>query len=409
MTYDACVIGAGASGLVCASELSKRGFTTLLIEQNKKSGRKLYATGNGRCNIANAVLSSGAYYEDSFASNVVNEGSVTLLKRYLASVGIPLTEKGGYYYPVSMQASSVVWALTDACRLSGAKIRYDSRVRGIERGTNGRFILEIEEDKTKEKKLRVECNRLVLSMGSPAAGELGAADAGDIYHLLEDVGLPYLPFEPALCPVEVEEDLSSLSGVRVKAGIRMGIAMDKPELASAIGETGELQITDYGLSGIVVFNLSGLIQTGEQVSVDLLPGWQDPASVLYFLRGQDGERTLYGALNGLLHEKLCHYFILQFFGEERLKKKLFRFTDDELLDFINILKDWRLTVTGKRGEMSQACRGGVQTHILNPNTMQVLRDPRLAVTGELCNVTGRCGGYNLMFALISGMRAGQRV
>ena len=90
--YDACVIGAGASGLVCAATMARRGLTTLLVDQNKKSGRKLYATGNGRCNLANAVISDSAYYSDLFAGNVVTEASLRELFRYLESVGLPLTE-----------------------------------------------------------------------------------------------------------------------------------------------------------------------------------------------------------------------------------------------------------------------------------------------------------------------------
>ena len=424
--YDACVIGAGASGLVAGAELAKRGMDTLIIEQNKKSGRKLYATGNGRCNIANAVISDSAYYFDGFAAQVVTEGSMLLLRRYLTQLGIPLTEKNGYCYPQSLQASSVVWALTDHARLSGAEFLYDTEVVHIDRTAEGAFRLYVRSAKSKDGERRnssdtknapdsddsidiIRCNRLVLAMGSSAAKDLGAGKDEVITEIIEDLRLPYIDFEPALCPLIVSEDVSSLAGVRTHVRLRVGLSMDRPELGERLTEEGELQLTEYGLSGIAVFNLSTLIDVGEKISLDVLPLWENAEDVVEFLKQQNPDRTIFGAMNGLLHEKLCRYFLCSVLGEGKEKEKLSKFSDEELLRLIREMKDWRLTVSGKKGDMGQAKRGGVSTEVLSPDTLQVRRDPRLAVTGELCNVTGRCGGYNLMFALISGIRAGQRL
>ena len=406
--FDACVIGAGASGLVCASELAKRGYSTLLLEQNKKSGRKIYATGNGRCNIANAVLSSSAYYGDGFAARVVNNGSITLLKRDLEQMGIPLFEKEGYIYPQSMQASSVVWALTDAARLAGAEIIYERELRNVKRTEAGGFMLETVSPKNGGSYTYFS-NRLILSAGSPAGEELGAAKEDTLTSILSELGLPYTPFEPALCPLIVEEDVKELAGVRTRVMLKLGLSMDHSLKNDILMEDGELQLTDYGISGIAVFNLSTVAHIGECISIDLLPSWKDEESILHFIRKQDGRRSIYGALNGLLHEKLCLYFLKLKCGKENVKKPLLEFKDEELLDLIRLMKDWRLSIKGKKGSQGQAQRGGVQTQYLSPETMQVYNEPRIAVTGELCNVVGRCGGYNLMFALISGMRAGQKI
>ena len=420
------MIGAGASGLVAGAELAKRGMNILIIEQNKKSGRKLYATGNGRCNIANAVISDSAYYYDGFAAQVVTDGSVLLLRRYLAQLGIPLTEKNGYCYPQSLQASSVVWALTDQARLSGAEFLYDSEVVHVDRTNEGAFRLYMRKTRSGDGFSRnsseaghdedtddsieiIRCNRLVLAMGSSAAKELGAGKDEIITEIIEDLRLPYISFEPALCPLVVSEDVSSLAGVRTHVRLRVGLSMDRPELGERLTEEGELQLTEYGLSGIAVFNLSTLIDVGEKISVDVLPLWESAEEVLIFLRKQNPERTIFGALNGLLHEKLCRFFLAAILGEGLEKNKLSTFSEEDLLHLIREMKDWRLTVSGKKQEMGQARKGGVSTEVLSPDTLQVRRDPRLAVTGELCNVTGRCGGYNLMFALISGIRAGQRL
>jgi len=405
--YDACVIGAGASGLVCASELAKRGYTTLLLERNKKTGRKLYATGNGRCNIANAVLSASKYYGDGFASKVVNTGSAAMLKRYLEQLGIPLTDKSGYLYPQSLQASSVVWALTDAAVLAGVKIKYENELESVDRTAEGGFRLHVASPK--DGSIEYQCNRLVLSAGSPAGESLGAADDENLGRILDDLGIPYIPFEPALCPLTVKEDVSELAGVRTRAVLRLGLSIDRRDFNEDLTESGELQITDYGISGIAVFNLSTMVQGNESISIDLLPEWDKSEDVLRFIREQDQRRSIFGTLNGLLHEKICSFFLKEHFGKERFKKTAEEFEDEELLHLIDNVKDWRLNITGKKVGSEQASRGGVKTHILSPDTMQVRREPRIAVTGELCNVTGRCGGYNLMFALISGLRAGQRI
>jgi len=408
--YDACVIGAGASGLVCGAVLARRGMNTLIIEQNKKSGRKLYATGNGKCNLANAVISDSAYYASGFAKEVVTEGSALFLHRYLEQAGIPLTEKNGYYYPQSLQASSVVWALTDGAKLAGCEFAYETEVIGIQRTPEGGFILKVRNNgKNAGEEDTILCNRLVLAMGSPAAPHLGSGKEEVICSLLDELGLGYQPFEPALCPLEVSEDVSALAGVRVRARISIGLAMDRPGFGEDLTEEGELMLTEYGLSGIVIFNMSTMVQKGEQVSVDLLPLWEDKEKWLEAVRGQEQKRTLFGVLNGMLHEKLCRYFIENCFGEKAAKRPVSSYTDEELQQLFLLLKDWRLTVTGKKADMGQACRGGVLTQLLSPDTLQVKRDPRIAVIGELTQVTGRCGGYNLMYAMISGIRAGQRL
>ena len=394
--YDAVVIGAGASGLVCAAELGKRGLHTLLVEQNKKSGRKLYATGNGRCNIANAVLSDSAYYQNGFAASVVTEESVSELKDYLKEIGIPLTSRDPYLYPVSQQASAVVWALTDAARLSGVVFLYDTRVERIRREKRGGYVLYTGDGK------EIRTGRLVLSMGSPAAPKLGAAGADTLYGLLNDLGLPYREFQAALCPLETEEDLSELAGVRVAARLTVG---DE-------SEEGELQLTDYGLSGIVTFNLSTLTGVGDTVKVDLLPDHDEAGLLDHFLH-QNKERRLFAVLNGLLPEKLCGYFLRRVWDEGALKMPLSAFSGEELKKLIRAVKHFQLKISGKRGDKGQACQGGVRPDIISPSDLSVIgskeipAQPGLAVTGELLDVVGRCGGYNLMFALISGRKAGR--
>ena len=418
--YDACVIGAGASGLVCAATMARRGLTTLLVDQNKKSGRKLYATGNGRCNLANAVISDSAYYSDPFAGNVVTEASVREMFRYLETVGIPLTERDGYFYPQSLQASSVVWALTDDARLAGVDFLYEEELVHVERTEDG-FLLQLRHGSGEVQEIR--CGRLALCMGSSAQPSLGAAKEQTVYFLLEELELPYRPFSHDLCPMETEEDVSELAGVRVKATLSLECKRENSESEPSesettesesrkIGtiETGELQLTEYGISGIAVFNLSTMAEAGDTVRIDLLPLWEQEEELVAFLRGQASDRSLYGAMNGVLQDKLCRFHLTRVFGSERLKQAVSAFTDQEILGLIRELKNWKLTVSGFRTEQAQAFRGGVDTGIMDPERM-IVRDSGapLAVTGELLDVVGRCGGYNLSFAMISGLRAGENL
>ena len=399
--YDACVIGAGASGLVAATVLASRGFHTILIEQNKKSGRKLYATGNGRCNLANAVLSDSAYYNNSFAMSVVSKESVKEMLAWLEGIGIPLTDRQGYLYPQSMQASSVVWALTDAARLAGVEFLYECRVEdvGTKEGTGGPVYTVRCAGK---QEIRITSSRLVLALGSPAAQELGAAKDRDIYRILEGLEIPYALFQPALCPVETEEDLSALAGVRARCTLSLDRTEQEPTRTS---EEGEIQFTDYGISGIVTFNLSTLAKEGDRFRINLLPEWKDAGAVAGFLEQVSGERSLYGALNGLLHEKICLHGIRKFYPEDT-KRKLSACTREELLRIAEYLMAFPITVKKLLGAQGQAGRGGILTDSVDPATMQIRNTKGLAVTGELTEVTGRCGGYNLMYAVISALRAG---
>ena len=396
--YDACVIGAGASGLAAASELASRGYRTVLIEQNKKSGRKLYATGNGRCNLANAVLSDSAYYGNLFAKSVVSAESVQDLTDWLEGIGIPLTEKNGYLYPKSLQASSVVWALTDAARLAGAEFLYDTKVTEICSDSGRSWIIKTEG--TAARTIRSE--RLVLSMGSPAARELGAAKDTELYSLFENLSLEYRAYQPALCPLETEEDVRSLAGVR--AGCRMMLLHGD----SREEEDGEVQFTEYGISGIVTFNLATLADVKDTVLLNLLPEWDSDDELLSFLRGQSQRRSAFGAFNGILHEKVISY-AFEHLSPGKGKRALSEWQDQELIRIIGHLGNMPLTVSGKKGDQGQAACGGVLCRLLDPDTMQVKGRPTLAITGEVTDVVGRCGGSNLMYALISGLRAGRNL
>ncbi len=429
--YDACVIGAGASGLVCAAILAGRGLSTLVIEQNKKSGRKLYATGNGRCNLANAVISDSAYYGNAFATQVVTDPHMEMLKEHLLGLGIPLTEREGYFYPQSLQASSVVWALNDAALHAGVAFQYDTQVTDVLRPAEGGFLIRARE-KHSEQPVEIQAERLVLAAGSPAAAHLGSGKAAVLQKLFQALDLGFRPFEPALCPLETDEDVSALAGVRTKAvltlepgntvgdtgrnvaGNATGNAAGNDTMGSVspedFTEIGELQLTDYGISGIAVFNLATIASAGDRIRIDLLPAWNSPEELLKVLSGVDPGRRVLGVMNGFLHDKLCGRLLEECFGPEGLRRNMAELTMEDRMRLIHTMKNWRLTVKGKKGDQGQACQGGVLTSMVDPDTMRVSAEGSiLAVTGEALDVVGRCGGYNLMFAMISGILAGRNL
>ena len=279
--YDVCIIGAGASGLVSAIESSRRGLSCIVIDKNKKAGRKLYATGNGRCNLTNDEWDDTSYYGNPF--------------------------------PASLEASSVVWALNDTALNFGTVFLYDHRATKISEITveNVGVLYEIAVEGTKDKEDNqfVLARNLIIACGGSAAPGIGSADPGETEILFDSACIPYNSFAPALCPVHISEDMSSLAGVRTKARVT----------ASGHSEFGELQITDYGISGIVVFNLAYYMEQGEEVQINIIPRVSEEDFIDSF-KDQQGlypDRSLILFLNGYINDNLCSYFAGKLYVEIR--------------------------------------------------------------------------------------------
>ena len=402
MIYDTIVIGGGPAGMTAAIKAKEtcEKAKILIIDRNKKLGKKLYATGNGRCNIANSALDLSSYHScnEFFPYQIINTESYKKLKEFFMDLGVAIYDDGGYLYPQSMQASTVVWALSDRIKHLGIEIHTTEEAESVEPTDEMYGVVTDCAEYT--------ARTVVAAPGSAAAPKLGGTES--VYRLLENTDIRTIAPHPALCRLKTHEDISDLAGVRARC--RVSLLCDGDVYDS---ESGEIQFADGWLSGIAVFNLSmqciDLLNDGRTpvVEVTLVPE-MDEDDVLGYLRkfrDSNPDRRLEAMSNGLVNEKIARFII------NRLELKSVtaaRLTDEELdrmvFDFIHM----RFEISGHGGyDESQAACGGIDTRQLRPDSMEADGYKGLYVAGEYADVTGKCGGYNIMWAVMTGMRAGE--
>ncbi len=402
MIYDTIVIGGGPAGMTAAIKAKEtcEKAKILIIDRNKKLGKKLYATGNGRCNIANSALDLSSYHScnEFFPYQIINTESYKKLKEFFMDLGVAIYDDGGYLYPQSMQASTVVWALSDRIKHLGIEIHTTEEAESVEPTDEMYGVITDCAEYT--------ARTVVAAPGSAAAPKLGGTES--VYRLLENTDIRTIAPHPALCRLKTHEDISDLAGVRARC--RVSLLCDGDVYDS---ESGEIQFADGWLSGIAVFNLSmqciDLLNDGRTpvVEVTLVPE-MDEDDVLGYLRkfrDSNPDRRLEAMSNGLVNEKIARFII------NRLELKSVtaaRLTDEELDRIVFEIKHMRFEISGHGGyDESQAACGGIDTRQLRPDSMEADGYKGLYVAGEYADVTGKCGGYNIMWAVMTGMRAGE--
>lgn len=403
--YDVIIAGAGPAGLTAAIESSRRGLSCLLADKNKKPGRKLYAAGNGRANICNAFYDRAFYYGSDFIDKILMNVDLTeFVRDYFDHMGVLTVSKIGYYYPMSMQASTIVWALRDAAIMSGAEIVSDSEIIRVESDSD-EYTVYFKDGRV------FRCNSFILAIGSPSAPELGSADEKSAYSLFESLNLAYEPFKAALGPVRCDESFEMIAGVRCEAEIRVGL--------SGILEYGELQITENTLSGIVIFNLSHYIrkmleENGiAELNINLIPDIDEKSfrQKLSRMTVDYPERRFTAFLNGFINDKLAVYFINKMIENSIIFDEKTPLKDVDIFkvrEIYKMISEWNVKVTDIYGfERSQASSGGIKTELINPDNMNVVGRRELYAIGEATDVLGKCGGYNISYALYSGFLAGR--
>lgn len=412
--YNLCVIGGGASGISCAITASRLGLKVLLIDKNNKLGKKLYATGNGRCNLTNNCVDVSNHY---FSND--NNYSIFLTKAldnayntknpnhqiiyFMDSMGISTFDDNNYIYPTSAQASSVVWAMLDELKANNVEILSNTEILSIE-GKYPQF-------KIKAENKAFTASQVVLSCGGAAYKSLGGTKAG--YKLARSMGHSITKIRPSLCGLCVQEDVSDIAGVRANAHISL---LDNN--GKLVRESyGELQLTKQGLSGICIFEISS--PTGK-----LLESNKSPKVRVSFLNtqacdtyeklisrinnGDIGERTVIGLLNGYVNDKLAQYVCkLKNVDGKKMAKELKK---EQLISLVNKLQNMEFNITELYDmEQAQVTSGGVNISEINPDTMESKLTQGLYIVGELLDIDGICGGYNLTFAMLTGIKAGKSV
>ncbi len=404
----AAVIGGGAAGLTAAIVLSRRlgKGSVVLLEKQKKLGRKLLATGNGRCNISNEQLSPHRYHgDDALIRSVLSRFSVNNLKAFFRELGVLLrADAEGRLYPYSNQAATILRALEEECQRQQVTILLNSPVIAL-RKEQGHFVVT-----TPDQSIRAR--QVILAAGSKASPSLGADGSG--YELLRSMGIPLTPLFPALVPVPVKENCRSLKGVRAKGSVTLQADQQTP-----ITRQGEIQFTEQGLSGICVFDLSGAI--GEfyrfgtlhrqpchsiTLTADVMSDFSFE-EIRTYLR-EVCQRTPHcpgeSLLSGVLNDKLAQY-LARFCGIQGKPAAALR--PHELSKLAAAAK--KLPFTPLQPEdfhSAQVTAGGVGCDAVDPHTLMCRQVSNLFVCGELLNVNGDCGGFNLHFALGSAFCLG---
>lgn len=403
--YAAIIVGGGAAGMFCALRLAEAGVTdVLLLERNDRLGRKLSATGNGQGNVTNAHMGAEHYFTDApdaVASVLDRFGKDDLLRELTSLGGLFEADEVGRVYPTSRQAASVTDLLRFA--LEGrVEVRLGARVRSARR-SGGKFFVQTEGEEF--------CARsLALACGGRAAPHFGTA--GDGYALARAFGHTVTPLRPSLVQLKTEQAyIRGLKGVRADCAVRI--------VGSPVCMCGDLLFTDYGVSGDAIFRISAFCGEGDVLSVDFLPG-RAAGEVERLLRAKAArypamrkEDLLRGVVNSSVGKCLTKYSanadFSQFQAQNTAERGKIRKNMDDLARLAHSVKDFRLPVVGTLGfDYAQVTKGGVPLAEVDEGLMS-LRADGLYLLGELLNVDGECGGYNLQWAFSCGAVAADAI
>ncbi|MBQ9944874.1 MAG: aminoacetone oxidase family FAD-binding enzyme [Clostridia bacterium] len=393
--YDVMIIGGGAAGLAAALSASEQKKDILVLESAPRVGRKLLATGNGRCNLIN-MLDAPYYGDAGFAKQVLDACNRADVLAFFHGLGLVTREEGGgRVYPGSGQAASVLDVMRKALDRRGVAILCDGKVQRITRQKNG-FRVTAGENSYDGKKVIVAC-------GGMAGGKLG--HDGGAYALLTAFGHTLKQPLPALTPLLADKKvIKGLSGLRLPAILTLCDG-EKPVSRAA----GEVLFTDYGVSGICAMQLSADVHRAKKPilyadfspMMGLVPCLYERLPVGDVYENLDKVQRLLKDRSSLLprEEVLCGLL------PRLLSEKMQGLTGQQLA---KMLCAFAIPITGLRGfEYAQVTRGGVNTRDFDAHTMESALQKGLYAAGEILNVDGDCGGYNLLFAFASGILAGK--
>ena len=396
------VIGGGASGMMAAVTAASEGARVILLEHKDRIGKKILSTGNGRCNFTNIHQEPICYHSEDplFPWEVVERFNAQAVISFFFQLGVYSKNRNGYIYPNSDQASAVLDAFRMELDRLKVEIRTGVECREIRPGKKGFTVLTDQEP--------VRADRVILCAGSKAAPTTGSDGSG--YDLAKKLGHRILPVLPALTALKCEEKFfKSIAGVRANGSVSIwsgGECIAK--------DTGEIQLTDYGISGIPVFQVSRyasklLYEKKETDAVlDFMPDFTKTQTDA-FLRARAKTRPDKSAemfLIGLFHKKLCDLWIR--LSEIPRQRKAGELTEDEIARLTSLIKEFRVRVRETNPyDKAQVCCGGVDTREVDPETLESVYVPGIYFAGEILDVDGMCGGYNLTFAWASGYVAGK--
>ena len=394
------VIGGGASGILAALTAAENpNNRVLLLERQQRIGRKLLATGNGRCNLTNTAAAPENYHgeDPDFVRPALSAFGPEDALRYFHRLGLLTAEEyGGRVYPLSNSANSVLDVLRLTLDRAGVEQRCAAPAKAIRREKRG-FLVEIDGES-------LRADAVILACGGAAGAKLGGVMDG--YQLAKSLGHKRTGLYPALVQLVTEPEYPrALKGVRAESALtlkRRGFPLAESR--------GELQFTDNGVSGPAVFDLSRAAATGGEgltLHICLLP-LEEPEILSLLRERQAGYPELPASeiLTGMLHNRLGR--MLAKYAGLNANTPLWELTEAELAALARACVDFRLPVKGTEGfDHAQVTAGGLRTADFDPRTLESRLVPGLFACGELLDVDGDCGGYNLQWAWASGRLAGR--
>lgn len=433
------VIGGGAAGMMSAIEAARAGAIVTLIEKNAQLGKKLATTGNGHCNYTNLDMVDrigGKFrgFHPEFAEAALDVLPPAAVLDWFREIGVEPRFRGSYVYPNSDQASAVVDALREELHRLSVKVHYNAEVKRVQRvdaeavasaakaSMPGKAASASEiREKRDAGYFLIQCtdavvkaDRVILAAGSKAAPKTGSN--GDGYFIARKLGHTIVPYVPALCGIRCAGDaFRALAGIRTEAALELvvdGHSVDR--------EVGELQLVDYGISGIPVFQLSRYaayaLQEGKKAAVyiNFLPGFTDEAvdprecALRLYRQRQErlAGRKMESFFTGLLHQKLGQLLLRM--ASVRPELPVAELSEKQLRSLASLSVRFKAECVEMNGFLqAQVVAGGVDTTEVDPCTMASRLVPGLYFAGEVLDIDGICGGYNLQWAWASGFVAGR--
>ena len=405
------IIGAGAAGSMAAILAAKNGHEVTVFEKNAKTGKKIYITGKGRCNITNAVenteLIKNTIRNPKFMYSAFSAFSSENVINFFENMGCPVkVERGNRAFPVSDHSSDVIKALDKAMENAGVKVRYNTPVESL--------VISEKESKISGIKLRdgkiVEGDKVIIATGGLSYQSTGST--GDGYEFGKQAGHTIKDLRPSLVALEIKEkfikELQGLSLKNVKVSVKNGKKIIFDEL-------GEMLFTRDGVSGPLILSASSIAgdlfyKEGGSLSIDLKPALSEEELDARLLRDftEFKAKALKNAFDKLLPKSLIPVFL----GRTGIdiEKKAGGLTKQERSVIINLLKHFTLEVAGLKGyEEAVITKGGVAVNEINPKTMESKKIKGLYFAGEVLDVDALTGGFNLQIAWSTGYVAGSSV
>lgn len=387
------IIGGGASGLFAAIAAKNENTNVTIFEKEKRVGRKILATGNGRCNMTNINATEADYHgrDTGFMKGAISRFWVKETLDFFGELGVLWKEEdGGKVYPYSDTASSVLDVLRRRVDESGVKTECEFPVKNISKTKEGFIITDYSGNKRK-------CDKVIVATGGKAGSTLGSDGSG--YELLKSFGHKITPVSPSLVQIKTETDfVRKLKGIKVNAKVTLG---DKTQ-------TGELLFADYGISGPPVFWLSSYLGKNKEISIDFMPeyGYKEVYEMICMRCAYLYDLPLEEFFVGMLNKRVSQA-LLKDAGIEPLSRPAHTLSEKEIKNITTAIKGLTLHIEGTASwNNAQVTKGGAVVSEFDSVKMESKLVPGLYACGEVLDIDGDCGGYNLQWAWSSGYLAG---